>query len=88
VASAMEVLGGSDSAAGSCVWHVVGLGCSVREWAMRQGWGGRTVRRRRRRGCWSRPAVCWRPTMGLFGMLGHWRADRSGLCRVLGSPML
>ena len=43
VASAMEVLGGSDSAAGSCVWHVVGLECSVREWAMRQGWGGRTV---------------------------------------------
>lgn len=43
VACAMEVLGGSDSAAGSCVWHVVGLECSVREWAMRQGWGGRTV---------------------------------------------
>ena len=43
VASAMKVLGGSDSAAGSCVWHVVGLECSVREWAMRQGWGGRTV---------------------------------------------
>ncbi|MFN8891590.1 MAG: hypothetical protein ACK5WA_04420 [Alphaproteobacteria bacterium] len=43
VASAMEVLGGADSAAGSCVWHVVGLECSVREWAIRQGWGGRTV---------------------------------------------
>jgi hypothetical protein len=43
VASAMEVLGGSESAAGSCVWHVVGLECSVREWAMRQGWSGRTV---------------------------------------------
>ncbi len=43
VASAMEVLGGPDSAAGSCVWHVVGLECSVREWAMRQGWGGRMV---------------------------------------------
>jgi len=43
VASAMEALGGSDSAAGSCVWHVVGLECSVREWAIRQGWGGRTV---------------------------------------------
>ena len=43
VASAMAVLGGSESAAGSCIWHVVGLECSVREWAMRQGWGGRTV---------------------------------------------
>jgi hypothetical protein len=28
----------------SCVWHVVGLQRSVREWAMRQGWGGRPVR--------------------------------------------
>ena len=28
----------------SCVWHVVGLQRSVREWAMRQGWGGRSVR--------------------------------------------
>ena len=43
VASVLDALGGSDSAAGSCVWHVVGLECSVREWAMRQGWGGRTV---------------------------------------------
>jgi hypothetical protein len=25
------------------VWHVVGLQRSVREWAMRQGWGGRPV---------------------------------------------
>ena len=40
VAEALNVLGG---AAGSCVWHVVGLEFSVREWAMRQGWGGRTV---------------------------------------------
>jgi hypothetical protein len=29
---------------GSCVWHVVGLQRSIREWAMRQGWGGRPVR--------------------------------------------
>ena len=27
-----------------CVWHVVGLQRSIREWAMRQGWGGRRVR--------------------------------------------
>jgi hypothetical protein len=43
VAAVMGVLGGPDSAAGSCVWHVVGLEWSVREWAMRQGWGGRSV---------------------------------------------
>lgn len=43
VAAAIDALGGVDNAAGSCVWHVVGLECSVREWAMRQGWGGRSV---------------------------------------------
>lgn len=43
VAAAIDTLGGVDNAAGSCVWHVVGLECSVREWAMRQGWGGRSV---------------------------------------------
>lgn len=43
VAEAMDALGGFGSAAGSVVWHVVGLECSVREWAQRQGWGGRPV---------------------------------------------
>ena len=41
---ALEALGGIGSPAGSCVWHVVGLQHSVREWAMRQGWSGRPVR--------------------------------------------
>ncbi len=43
IAEALDVLGGHDSAAGSCAWHVLGRECSVREWAMRQGWGGRPV---------------------------------------------
>ena len=43
VAHAMMALGGFESAAGSCAWHVVGLEHSVREWALRQGWGGRSV---------------------------------------------
>jgi hypothetical protein len=43
VYDAMQTLGGISSPAGSCVWHVVGLQQSVREWAMRQGWGGRPV---------------------------------------------
>jgi hypothetical protein len=34
----MAALGGFSSPAGSCVWHVVGLQRSVREWATRQGW--------------------------------------------------
>jgi len=44
VGSALDALGGLGSPAGGCVWHVVGLQHSVREWAMRQGWGGRPVR--------------------------------------------
>ena len=44
VGSALDALGGLGSPAGSCVWHVVGLQRSIREWALRQGWGGRPVR--------------------------------------------
>jgi hypothetical protein len=43
VSRALDALGGHDSAAGSCAWHVLGLEMSVREWAQRQGWGGRPV---------------------------------------------
>ena len=43
VADAINVLGGHDSAAGSCAWHVLGCESSVREWSMRHGWGGRLV---------------------------------------------
>jgi hypothetical protein len=43
VVCALEALGGTGSPAGSCVWHVVGCEVSVREWALRQGWGGRPI---------------------------------------------
>lgn len=43
VSRAMDALGGPASPAGSCVWHVVGCELSIREWAARQGWGGRPV---------------------------------------------
>jgi hypothetical protein len=46
----MAALGGIGSPAGSCVWHVVGLQRSVREWAIRQGWGGRSVRQEQAQG--------------------------------------
>jgi hypothetical protein len=45
-----EALGGISSPAGACVWHVVGLQRSVREWAIRQGWGGRPVRQEQAQG--------------------------------------
>jgi hypothetical protein len=44
VHAALDVLGGISSPAGSCVWHVVGCQRSVREWALRLGWGGAPVR--------------------------------------------
>jgi hypothetical protein len=50
VHQAMAALGRIGSPAGSCVWHVVGLQRSVREWAMRQGWGGRLVRQEQAQG--------------------------------------
>jgi hypothetical protein len=50
VHQAMAALGGISSPAGSCVWHVVGLQRSIREWAIRQGWGGRPVRQEQAQG--------------------------------------
>jgi hypothetical protein len=46
----LQALGGISSPAGSCVWHVVGLQRSVREWAIRQGWCGRPVRHEQAQG--------------------------------------
>lgn len=41
---AMAALGGHGSPGGSVVWFVVGEGTSLRQWALRQRWGGRPVR--------------------------------------------
>jgi hypothetical protein len=46
----IAALGGISSPAGSCVWHVVGLQRSIREWAIRQGWNGRRVRQEQAQG--------------------------------------
>jgi hypothetical protein len=50
VHAAMEALGGINSPAGSCVWHVAGCGYSIREWAIRRGWSGRPVRQEQAQG--------------------------------------
>src|SRR5512132_2202412 len=50
VHESLEALGGLSSPAGSCVWHVIGLQRSVREWAIRQGWRGRLVRQEEAQG--------------------------------------
>jgi len=40
---AVLAVGGIASPAGSCLWHVVGWECSLKEWAQGQGWSGRRV---------------------------------------------
>jgi hypothetical protein len=40
---ALQALGGIASPAGACVWHVVGCQATLKEWALRQGWGGRPL---------------------------------------------
>jgi len=40
---AIDAVGGMGSPGGSAVWFVVGIGHTVREWALRQGWGGRSM---------------------------------------------
>jgi hypothetical protein len=50
VHGAIQALGGHDGPLGSVAWHMLGRGCSVREWAQRQGWGGRLVRREQAEG--------------------------------------
>jgi hypothetical protein len=47
---ALLALGGHDSPAGSCAWHVLGCGWSLREWALGQGWRGRPVRQEHAQG--------------------------------------
>ena len=43
LAATLDLFGGGESVGGSCLWHVLGLECSLREWATRQGWSGRPV---------------------------------------------
>lgn len=43
VSAAIRHVGGMDSPAGGSLWHVVGLECSIREWALQQGWNGRPL---------------------------------------------
>jgi hypothetical protein len=44
VALAIDALGGHHSPAASCIWCVIGHQMSLRQWALRQRWGGRPVR--------------------------------------------
>ena len=50
VGDALDALGGLGSPAGGCVWHVVGMQRSIREWSMRQGRGGKPIGERQAHG--------------------------------------
>jgi hypothetical protein len=86
VHQALETLGGISSPAGSCVWHVVGLQRSVREWAMRQGWGGRPVEQKQATGILVAALGVLAKHCGYSGAKGSSRAalgpDPSGACRT------
>ena len=78
VARALDALGGLGSPAGSCVWHVVGLQRSIREWAMRQGWGGKPVRVEQAQGILVAALGVLVGWYGYFGVAKSLRDERSG----------
>jgi hypothetical protein len=45
--SAIIALGGIASPAGCCAWHVLGLQEALADWAVREGWRGKPMDRRR-----------------------------------------
>jgi len=47
---ALDAVGGISSPGGCAVWHVAGLGKSVREWAAQEGWNGRPMNEREAKG--------------------------------------
>jgi hypothetical protein len=59
VAHAIAALGGFGSPAGSIAWFVIGLEHSIRDWALRQGWSGRSMH----------PAQAQGTLIGALGML-------------------
>ena len=70
---ALEALGGIGSPAGSCIWHVLGCGRSIREWAIRQSWNGRPSDQREAKGI----------LIAALGMLaGHY-----GYSEIAGRPL-
>ena len=50
VRQALDAVGGNGSPAGSALWFVAGLGLSVRDWALRDGWNGKRVEKNEAKG--------------------------------------
>ena len=47
---ALDAVGGISSPGGCAVWHVAGLGRSVRGWSAQEGWNGRVLNQREAKG--------------------------------------
>ena len=50
VGEALDAVGGVGSPGGSAVWHVAGLGQSIKEWSVQEGWNGRPLSQPEARG--------------------------------------
>ena len=50
VRQALDAVGGNGSPAGSALWFVAGLGLSVRDWALRDGWNGKRIEKNEAKG--------------------------------------
>ncbi|MBP6762812.1 MAG: hypothetical protein KA131_13700 [Thauera sp.] len=50
IRDALDAVGGSGSPAGSALWFVAGLGMSIRDWALRDGWNGKRVEKNEAKG--------------------------------------
>jgi hypothetical protein len=50
VREALNAVGGMGSPAGSALWFVAGLGLSIRDWALRDGWNGKRMSREEGKG--------------------------------------
>lgn len=79
VVRAIDALGGFSSPSGSIAWYVIGLEQTIREWTMRQGWGGRPMN----------PAQAQGALLGALGVLSvHFGLVRRSRAAASATPFL
>lgn len=79
VVRAIDALGGFASPSGSIAWYVIGLEQTIREWSLRQGWGGRAMN----------PAQAQGALLGALGVLSvHFGLMRRSRAASSATPFL
>ena len=79
VVRAIDALGGFASPSGSIAWYVIGLEQTIREWSLRQGWGGRAMN----------PAQAQGALLGALGVLSvHFGLMRRSRAAASATPFL